>query len=164
MTTALHEALNDAISSGRFVDTKIVLFSRRDTHGRVCKPRALYANSHVLRSVPYFEDREFPLHSPPLHEMTPFPVLFGTFTEAETKDFSESDGDEFAEDYTYSSDSDLEEDGDFERLDSEDGHSGGPSVVNIPAMSPPPQETPGQYEEHAKAGKVIRVQDVAFIT
>ena len=36
MTTALHEALNDAISSGRFIDTKIMLFSRKDTRGRVC--------------------------------------------------------------------------------------------------------------------------------
>ena len=62
-TLALREALNDAISSGRFVDTKIVLFSRRDSVGRVCKPRALYANSHVLKSVPYFQDREFPLRS-----------------------------------------------------------------------------------------------------
>ena len=61
MTTALEEALNDAISSGRFIDTKIVLFSRRDGAGRICKPRALYANSHVLKSVPYFKDREFSL-------------------------------------------------------------------------------------------------------
>jgi len=60
-TLALREALNDAISSGRFVDTKVVLFSRRDSTGRVCKPRALYANSHVLQSVPYFKDCEFPL-------------------------------------------------------------------------------------------------------
>ena len=60
-TLTLREALNDAISSGRFIDTKVVLFSRRDSIGKVCKPRALYANSHVLQSVPYFKDREFPL-------------------------------------------------------------------------------------------------------
>ena len=69
-TLILREALNDAISSGRFVDTKIVLFSRRDSVGRVCKPRALYANSRVLKSVPYFEDREFPLCPSTAHEMT----------------------------------------------------------------------------------------------
>ena len=56
---AVQEALNQSISSGRFVDTKIVLYSRRDASGAVCRPRALYANSHVLKSVPYFGDREF---------------------------------------------------------------------------------------------------------
>jgi len=59
VTTALKEALNDAITSGKFIDTKIVLFSRRDSSGRVCKPKALYANSHVLKSVPYFNARKF---------------------------------------------------------------------------------------------------------
>jgi len=154
-TPALREALNDSISSGRFVDTKIVLFSRRDDSGRVCKPRALYANSHVLRSVPYFEDREFPPYPSKAHEVIPFPVLFGTFSEAETRDFSGTD-EEFAEDYRYSSDSDLEEDEDFES----------PRTAVTRAVSPPsPQEIPcGQYEESVQAGKVIRVQDVAFIT
>ena len=57
-TTALREALNKGISSGGFVDTKIILYSRRDPSGRVCRPKALYANSHVLRTVPYFNDRE----------------------------------------------------------------------------------------------------------
>jgi len=69
-TLALREALNDAISSGRFVDTKIVLFSRRDSSGRVCKPKALYANSHVLKSVPYFEDRKFSLCPFEVYEVT----------------------------------------------------------------------------------------------
>jgi len=57
-TTALYEALNQGISSGNLVDTKIILCSHRDSSGRVCRPRALYANSHVLKTVPYFNDRE----------------------------------------------------------------------------------------------------------
>ena len=156
ITPALREALNGAISSGRFIDTKIVVFSRRDSSGKVCKPRALYANSRVLRSVPYFRDRELPLRPSTTHEMTLLPVLFGAFAEAETRDFSEIDGDEFAEDYGYSSDSDLEEDGDFES----------PDAAGIqPASSLRQQEAPdGEYEENPQAGKVIRVQDVAFIT
>jgi len=68
VTTVLKEALNEAITSGKFIDTKIVLFSRRDSSGRVCKPKALYANSHVLKSVPYFNARKF------LHR-----VLFAVF-------------------------------------------------------------------------------------
>ena len=55
-TVALREALNQGISSGKFVDTKIVLYSRRDSSGRICRPKALYANSHVLKTVSYFKD------------------------------------------------------------------------------------------------------------
>ena len=88
--------------------------------------------------------------------ITFFPVLSGTFVEAQVRDFSETDGDELAEDYGYSSDSDLEEEFDFE----------GPA----PVVTPTPvglrvEEVPcGQYEESALAGKVIEVKDVAFIT
>jgi len=55
--TALLEALNGSITSGRFADTKIYLFSYRNSTGDVCKPKVLYANSGVLKSVPYFEAR-----------------------------------------------------------------------------------------------------------
>ena len=156
VTTALREALNDAISSGKFIDTKIVLWSRRDSSGRVCEPRALYANSHVLKSVPYFNDREFLLHSicdtwndPALG------VLSGPFSESGIKDFSETvDDGGFAEDYGYLSDSDLEEDWDFD--------SPAP-----PTSQPQPRRkgaTYGRYKEHVRMGKVVNVQDVAFIT
>ena len=57
-TTALLEALNKGISSGNLVDTKIVLYSRRASSGRVSRPKALYASSHVLKTVPYFHDSE----------------------------------------------------------------------------------------------------------
>lgn len=53
------EALDTSITSGHFVDTKIYLFSHRNSSGFVCKPKALYANSTVLKSVPYFNDRTF---------------------------------------------------------------------------------------------------------
>ena len=58
-TTALLEALNQGISSGNLVDTKIILYSHRDSSNRVRRPKALYANSHVLKTVPYFNDREY---------------------------------------------------------------------------------------------------------
>ena len=64
-TLPLQQALNDSISSGRFIDTKIILFSRRDSSGTVCKPRVLYASSHVLRTVPYFNDRKPPFSFSP---------------------------------------------------------------------------------------------------
>jgi hypothetical protein len=57
-TTALCEALNQGISAGSFVDTKVILYSHRDSSGRICRPRAVYANGHVLKTVSYFKDRE----------------------------------------------------------------------------------------------------------
>ena len=59
-TTALRGGLNQGISSGNLVDTKIILYSHRDSSGRVYRPKALYANSHALKTVPYFDDRESP--------------------------------------------------------------------------------------------------------
>ena len=57
------EALNKGIVSGTLVDTKIILFSRRNSCGRVYGPKVLYASSHVLRTVPYFNDRELFTHN-----------------------------------------------------------------------------------------------------
>jgi hypothetical protein len=57
-TVPFREALNKGIISGTFVDTKIILFSRKDSSNRVYGPKMIYASSHVLRSVPYFEARE----------------------------------------------------------------------------------------------------------
>ena len=54
----LHTALNDSITSGRFIDTKFYVFSRRDQLDRVGTPKALFANSRVLATVPYFEARK----------------------------------------------------------------------------------------------------------
>jgi hypothetical protein len=50
----LLDALTDSISSGTFVDTKFYAFSRREATGRVGSPRALYCNSRILDTVPYF--------------------------------------------------------------------------------------------------------------
>ena len=58
-TTALREALNQGISSGNLIDTKIISYSHRDSSGRVCQPRALYTSSRVLKTIPYFNDREY---------------------------------------------------------------------------------------------------------
>ena len=149
------EALNDGISSGKFIDTQIILFTRRDSSGRVCKPKALYANSHVLKSVPYFNDRELPPYpiSSARNDHSPG-VLSGPFSESEIKDFSETvDDGEYAEDYEYSSDSDLEEDWDFES-----------SPPSGKSQSLQPGILYGEYRGDVRMGKVIRIRDIAFIT
>ena len=61
-TLPLCEALNESIPSGRFEDTMITLYSRRDPSGNVYALKTLYANSHVLKTVPYFNRRKCPLH------------------------------------------------------------------------------------------------------
>ena len=168
-TLPLREALNDSISSGRLVDTKIILFSRRDYSGAICKPRALYANSHVLKTVPYFNDCELLqtfLRDDPAHNT--LGVLFGTFAEAESKDFSERlDDNECAENYGYYSDSDLEEDEDSVRskktLKQKEPTRGHPFD---PFCFPSTDDKPiyGKHEERLEKGKVIKIQDMAFLT
>jgi len=118
-TTALCEALNEGISSGNLVDTKIILYSRRNSSGRISRPKALYANSHVLKTVPYFNDRErtstLDITLIWSHTIV-LKVLFGAFAESQSKDFDKETVEEegSVEEYGYLSDSDLE-DSDDER-------------------------------------------------
>ena len=59
-TPSFREALSKGIASGTLVDTKIILFSRKNSSGLVYGPKALYASSHVLKSIPHFDHRESP--------------------------------------------------------------------------------------------------------
>ncbi|KAF9645618.1 hypothetical protein BDM02DRAFT_3271586 [Thelephora ganbajun] len=149
----LREALNDCISSGRFIDTKIILYSRRGPSDTACRPRALYANSHVLKTVPYFST-----------------LLSGTFAEAESKDFSQPiDEDECTESYGYCSDSDLEDEDDAVKVGETSkkavplrGHPFDPFCFPIDDKESAP--ACGEHKECAGKGTVIKVHDVAFIT
>jgi hypothetical protein len=114
-TTALREALNQGISSGNLIDTKIIVYSHRDSSGVIRRPKALYANSHVLKKVPYFKDCERTSTFDAIEEshVAVSEVLFGNFSESQSKDFKEAvNEEESADDYGYLSDSDLEEDED----------------------------------------------------
>lgn len=146
-TTALREALNQGISSGNLIDTKIILYSRRDSLGRICRPKPLYANSNVLKKVPYFEG-----------------LLFGNFAESQSKDFKEAiDEDEFAENYGYISDSDLEDDED-ERPSFK--HAGKSKVYSFGPFPAPSENNFSceRNEEHVSKGKVVKIPDIAFVT
>ena len=170
-TLPLREALNLSIPSGRFTDTKIILYSRRDSSGTISKPRALYANSHVLKSVPYFSDRES-YSSYALHNIANdrLEVLSGTFAESELKDFSEPiDDDERADNYGYHSDSDLEDDEDtvnaakaMRNAATSKKHTANPLL--FPANDKKPASICGEWEEPSRKGTIIKVHDVAFIT
>jgi len=168
-TTAFRVALNQGISSGSLVDTKIVLYSHRDSSGHVCRPKALYASSHVLKAVSYFDDCESTATLDTAwkepHTIV-FKVLFGNFAESQSKDFSkeEIDEKESAEDYGYLSDSDLEDDEDkkialFRHTSKSRVHPFDPFAI------------PGEdkilceeREEPVEKGKFVKIPDIAFVT
>lgn len=46
------------VSSGMFVETETVVFSRKDSNGRIGKPELVFSNCHVLKTVAHPESRE----------------------------------------------------------------------------------------------------------
>ena len=93
-------------------------------------------------------------------------MLFGAFAEAESKDFSETlDDAECAENYGYYSDSDLEDDEESTSSKAPRHARGHPfdPFCFIPTNSEPTSAC-GEYKENHEKGKVIRIQDMAFIT
>ena len=91
-------------------------------------------------------------------------MLFGGFAESRSKDFKDLiDEEEYAEDYGYVSDSDLEDDW--------DGQAPIQPQANPEAHLPDPPATSGEdkilheeYEERVENGKVVKIPDVAFVT
>lgn len=166
-TPALRKALSLGISSGHLVDTKIILYSHRDSSGRVCRPKALYTNSDVLKTVRHFCHRESTatLGFAHLEPHGIIPKVF--FTDSQSKDFSEEGIDEegSAEDYGYLSDSDLEDDEDERVVSSKRARK-----QKIHAFDPfegltEDRRVPWEeHEERVEERKVIRITDVAFIT
>ena len=99
-------------------------------------------------------------------------VLSGTFAEADSKDFLEAlDNNETAEDYGYRSDSDLEDDSDH-IAHSATGPLGAAAPLKDHPLDHPSSSTKdrkplhayGEFRERVQQGKVIKVQDIAFIT
>lgn len=83
-------------------------------------------------------------------------MLFGSFAEAELKDFSEClDDTQCAENYGYSSDSDLE--------DEDSANSKAPKPAGQPTDNNP-APTCGEHKERLEKGKVIKIRDMAFVT
>ena len=169
-TTALREALNQGISSGSLGDTKFILYSHRDSSGRVCRSKALYANSRVLKTVPYFKNRE-PTVTLDITHAEPHGVglkgRIGDFAGPQSKDSNKEEiGDEeYAEDYGYLSDSDLEDDEDekaasFKPTGKSKAHLfdpfGVPSGCRIITCE--------EHEERVEKGRIIKIPDLAFVT
>ncbi len=61
-TEALHDALAQSLGDDGFLDITFHVFTRKLPSGRVCKPRAVYSNSRILKSSSvYFRGRKYPL-------------------------------------------------------------------------------------------------------
>lgn len=169
-TTALRGALNNGISSGQLADTKIILYSHRDSSGRVCRPRALYANSNVLKTVPYFSSkrREYTAtlnHSPktlPHCSEDHFRKLGGIRLKYLKKTIGEN---ETVDDYEYSSDSDLEDDED-EKTSSLKQPGKTKEVRRFDPFAIPGEENIRceEHEERIEKENVVKIADMAFIT
>ena len=80
-------------------------------------------------------------------------MLFGNFTESQSRDFTKEaiDEEESAEDYGYLSDSDLEDDED-EKV----------APVAIPGEDQ--KILCEEHEEHVEKGKIVKIPDIAFVT
>ena len=96
-------------------------------------------------------------------------MLFGDFAEARSRNFEEAiDEEEFAENYGYSSDSDLEVEEDEEdvlrALQDFAAEDATRSEVQDPAISNGDQIVYEDYQECVEQGKVVKIPDVAFVT
>lgn len=178
---ALEEALFESLSAGTFADVKFYAFSQRTTSGRVRRPKSLYANSHVLQTVPYFRSREsFMLRVVVVIECM-FSVLSDGFSEGKLRDLrcffppdqpAELDGHDFLDD------SDLEDIEDDAKL-----------AMNTPELQKSPVKGPvfgsgfasafslqftsfgntggtgsQSTDPGAHLGKVVVLRDIAFVT
>ena len=65
-----------SLDSGNFIDTKFYAFSRRSQSGCIYSPKAIYANSWILRTKApqYFENRES------LLDLDAFPSVEGSLS------------------------------------------------------------------------------------
>ena len=94
-------------------------------------------------------------------------MLFGTFAESQSRDFTEeeTDDEESAEDYGYLSDSDLEDDED-EKVASF-RHTSRSNIHPFDPFGVPGEDrriTCEEYEERVEKGKVVKIPDMAFVT
>jgi len=169
-TPALRNALNQGISSGNLADTKIILYSHRDFSGRVCRPRTLYASSPVLKTVPYFGARESTVTLNTTRTVPDdhiFKVLSWIPAGSQSKDSSKGpiNDEESAEDYGYTSDSDLEDDGD--EKDASFKCENKLKVGPLDLLGIPDEDRSIVCEEHdecVEKGRVVKISDVAFVT
>ena len=90
-------------------------------------------------------------------------MFFGDFAESQPKDFKDPIDEEFAEDYGYFSDSDLEDDEDEKSWFK---HASKPEVNLFDPFEASSEDKIDyeRYEECVESGKIVKIPDVAFLT
>ncbi|PSS38150.1 hypothetical protein PHLCEN_2v10 [Hermanssonia centrifuga] len=140
-TEALHDALAQSLGDDGFLDIIFHVFTRKLPSGRVCKPRAVYSNSRILKSSSvYFRG-----------------LLSGGFAEStslSTTGKFPSNQDEYTDAYEFDSDSDLEEGLDDDEVPavSPIGEPPAPSVI----QGIPPSSSAEAASPQLKRAVVIR--------
>ena len=97
-------------------------------------------------------------------------MLFGNFVEAQSRSLIEAiDQQEFAEDYGYSSDSDIEDEEDQWSIQqcgvaSHSTNSGVLDLSGSPTTSSKDKMVCEDHDECVGQGKVVKIPDVAYVT
>ena len=97
-------------------------------------------------------------------------MLYGDFVEAQSRSLIEAiDQQEFAEDYGYSSDSDIEDEEDQWSIQqcgvaSHSTNSGVRGLSGSPATSIKDKIVYEDHDECVRQGKVVKIPDVAYVT
>ena len=190
----LQEALKDSITSGTFVDTKFWILSKRGLKSAcVGEPKALFVNGHIARSIPRLSSRATTLQIYPRFQTNLLIVLDKKETEGDLRARFPTDRKPYTNNYEYEDDSDLEEDDD-DILDDEpagaprvateesggnsdvfcvensDTKENGPSdiisVSDMDSLFSRTSDTKGEAgtASSAHVGKVVVIEDVAFVT
>ena len=189
----LQEALKDSITSGSFVDTKFWLFSKRRSAnpGRVGVPKALFVNGRVAKRVPRLGTRTTPLRCHPRFQTDPFTVLDECKSNENLRTRFPANRKPYTGDYDYEDDSDFEDDEEdvsddesavpprvaaeksgnhlseiatIENSDAKNSESSDViSVSDLDSLFSDPPDTKDEAGP-AHVGKVVVIEDVAFVT
>ena len=187
----LQEALKDSITSGAFVDTKFWVFSKRGSkYGRIGEPRALFANGHVVKGVPRLGSRERVPSCP--SSLTNSLMVLDEGGAKDSLEGQVPN--RYTNHYDHEEDSDLEEEdddilddepagratqvatekprnnSDVVVIENSDVKSNEPSdivfISDLDSLFPEPPDVKGETgtATSAHVGKVVVIEDVAFVT
>ena len=188
----LQEALSDSITSGTFVDTKFWVFSRRSSRpGQVGVPKALFVNERVAKGVLRLGScAAFPPIS--RQQTNALTVIDQRGVKENLRAGFPTNRKPYTNDYDYEDDSDLEEDDEEDILDDEpadylqpkvtteepESHPGDvnlvedsstradePSdIISVSDLDSLFSESEAETPSSAHVGRVVVIEDVAFIT
>ena len=189
----LQEALKDSITSGSFIDTKFWLFSKRSSNpGHVGVPKALFVNERVAKRIPRLGARTAPLCCHLGSQANPLTVLDECKSKENLRTRFPANRKPYTGDYDYESDSDLEEDDEedvsddesavpppvaaeksgnhpseiatIENSDTKNSESSDViSVSDLDSLFSDPPDTKDEAEP-AHLGKIVVIEDIAFVT